>query len=320
MGSRPPASYCGRRRAPSMANEFVGKPTPRPHSHAGQTSINCEVVARDAFDGESTFETRAHAATIEVGDATRGSDRLIDSIDKEPRNAVVDDLWRRTATESNHRRAAGHRFNHHDPEGLRPVDGKKHGRGAAQECALLALVDFADVLDIGICVDQRLDPLFPIGPVSPINLGGHLQFRPNARRNFDRQIRPFFRRNASEEREISARRLGTERKQVARQAVVDHSCPIDRRHRLALIMRYRDQGRAGEDRIKTTRLGHIEAAVKRRHRAVDELPDQRIVQHIHMKVEDVKIVSQLAHGIEHHDVVGQRILHLWIEPKGDLAK
>ncbi len=43
------------------------------------------------------------------------------------------------------RRAAGHRFDHHQAERFGPVDGKQQRRGVAEEVRLLGIADLADV-------------------------------------------------------------------------------------------------------------------------------------------------------------------------------
>ena len=53
-------------------------------------------------------------------------------------HAVVDHLGHRAAVERDHRRAAGHRLDHHQAERLRPVDREQQRVGARQECRLLA--------------------------------------------------------------------------------------------------------------------------------------------------------------------------------------
>ena len=64
-----------------------------------------------------------------------------------PVSAIVDHLGHRAAVERDHRRAAGHRLDHHQAERLRPVDREQQRMRAGQERRLLAVVDLADELD-----------------------------------------------------------------------------------------------------------------------------------------------------------------------------
>jgi hypothetical protein len=49
------------------------------------------------------------------------------------------------AVEGDDGRAAGHRLDHHQAEGLRPVDGEEQGLAPERNFGLLLLVDLADV-------------------------------------------------------------------------------------------------------------------------------------------------------------------------------
>ena len=249
-----------------------------------------------------------------------GRDRLVDVLDQEAGPGVVDDFGRRSATEGDHRCAAGHRFDHHHAERLGPVDRKQQRRRFAEELGLLLLIDLADELDPRIAVDHRLDALGPVVLIDAVDLGRDLQPRADAGRDLDRAVGTFFGRNPPEKGEVAAPGRRIERQEMARQAVVDHAGPVHRRHGPALVERDRDQRRAGEDRVEATALGHVEPAVQRRHRAVDEVADQRIVQNVDVKVKDVEFVRHLAHRIQHHDVMRRRVLDAGIEPQGGVAE
>src|SRR5207249_555616 len=55
----------------------------------------------------------------------------------------------RSAVVRDHRCSARHRFDHDEPEWLRPVDGKKQCVGISQELVLFFVADFPDTLRYG---------------------------------------------------------------------------------------------------------------------------------------------------------------------------
>src|SRR3977135_949628 len=64
--------------------------------------------------------------------------------------AILDDLRHRAASERNHRRAGGQRFDQHQPERFGPIDRKQQRRSIAEKLALLGVADLADELDPGV--------------------------------------------------------------------------------------------------------------------------------------------------------------------------
>jgi hypothetical protein len=49
-------------------------------------------------------------------------DRLLRILDDETGRAILDDLRHGTLPKRDHRRATGHRLDHHQPKRLRPID------------------------------------------------------------------------------------------------------------------------------------------------------------------------------------------------------
>src|SRR5438034_369615 len=92
---------------------------------------------------EASLKHLPATPTAELWYATHRADSLIKIINDKAGHAVVDNLRNRSAAIRDNRRAASHRFNHHEPERLRPVNGKQQRLGAAQQNVFVALSDLA---------------------------------------------------------------------------------------------------------------------------------------------------------------------------------
>ncbi len=101
--------------------------------------------------------------------------------------------------------------------------------------------------------------------------------------------------------------------------MIDVADPVDRRHRIALIVRNRNQRRVSVGGVERAQLRKIEATVQGRHGLVHEAAQERIVQHVDMKVQDVELRRERSHFLEHHDMRRDRVPDLWIEPERDFA-
>ena len=98
-----------------------------------------------------------------------------------------------TATERQHRGAARHGFDHHEPKRLRPVHREEKRGGLAQEFRFLPLVDLTDELDAGT-FDEREDLGAEIVLIDPVHLGGDLERDAGGARYPDGAVRALFRR------------------------------------------------------------------------------------------------------------------------------
>src|SRR5271167_2055816 len=92
---------------------------------------------------EPLFKAPAHRPAIERHDIRQCNGRLFDAVDDAPSQRFLDHLLHRTATQRQHRRAAGHSLNHGQPERLRPVYEEHQGPSLAKKIGLLLFVDFA---------------------------------------------------------------------------------------------------------------------------------------------------------------------------------
>src|SRR5437868_1789687 len=76
---------------------------------------------------------------------------------------MINHLGDGSATKRDHRRPAGHGFDHHQAKRLGPVNRKKQGRRASEKTLLGLIVDFADQFNPG-AINERFEPLLEIGP------------------------------------------------------------------------------------------------------------------------------------------------------------
>src|SRR6185312_4563857 len=111
---------CGLGDQGQVAGVHAAPPVLRKYS-----SINAQVVVAHPARAEAVLEFRAADFSLYQRDAPGRPGGFLDVIHNETRQTVLDDFGDRTAPESNHRRAAGERFDHYQTEGLRPVYRKE---------------------------------------------------------------------------------------------------------------------------------------------------------------------------------------------------
>src|SRR5689334_19049269 len=92
-----------------------------------QALVNPDVILRHAGDREPLLEAAAHAHAVEGQHLAQFAHGLLHGVDHPTGDAVVDHLRYRTAPEGKHRRAARHRLDHDEAEGLRPFNGEEQG-------------------------------------------------------------------------------------------------------------------------------------------------------------------------------------------------
>src|SRR6266568_2458804 len=91
-------------------------------------------------------------------------------------------------------RAARHRLDRHQPEGLRPVDRHEERDRAAQEWRFLGVADLADVLDMGLR-HERPDLLLEIVLIDAVHLGRDLEGNSAMSGDADRAVDALLRRD-----------------------------------------------------------------------------------------------------------------------------
>lgn len=76
-----------------------------------------------------------------------GFNRCVDRVDHEAGDAVHHDFGHGAMREGDDGRAASHGFDHDQPKGFGPGNGKEQRVGVAQEAIFAALVDLAQEFD-----------------------------------------------------------------------------------------------------------------------------------------------------------------------------
>src|SRR4051812_3229355 len=104
---------------------------------AAKRAVHAEVVPSHARSGEARLEAPAHLRPVERRKRGQPRHRRIDRVHQEPGDAVFNDFGHRAIGPGEHRRAAGHRFDHRKAEGLGPVDGKEKAARVAEEAGLV---------------------------------------------------------------------------------------------------------------------------------------------------------------------------------------
>src|SRR5712691_1080751 len=161
-------------------------------------AVEADVILRHSRDRETLLETAAYRAAVErnhVGERVHG---LLGIVHDPAGYAVVYDFRHRPPAKGEHRRAASHRFDHHQSERLGPVDRAEKGQRLAEEGGFFAIVDFTDVFDART-VEQRLDNLAEILRVDLVDLGGDAERNAELARDIDGAIRALLARDAAQE-------------------------------------------------------------------------------------------------------------------------
>src|SRR6185436_13365273 len=196
--------------------------TPAPFDDAAVDGL---IVAAHADVAEPALEGLAADVTVELVDAARGLDEIVDRLPKMGGDAGLEDLGDGAAGEREDGRPAGHRLDHDQAERLRPVDREHERARAAEKRALLPLVDLADELDSRLA-EERPDDLLEVDLVGSLgDLRGDLERHARAARDLDGAVATLLGRDPAEERQIVARGF-VERVEVAREAVVDGRLPV----------------------------------------------------------------------------------------------
>ena len=235
----------------------------------------------------------------------RGGDCVVFVVDDAPGFAFIDDFGHRAATPRDDRRAARHRFDHHDAEGFGPIDREQQRRRVAEELRLLRIADLADERDIGRAVQQRRDLALVVRLVLAVDLRRDLQGHAHASCDGDRAIHALLRRNAAEEREIVAARIRIERQQRRRQTVVDRADPVRIAQRAALVVGNRRERELMPATVHARQILEIQAAMQRRQRVRRAIFEEGELDHVDVEVQHVELIHAAPHIEQHAHVRGE---------------
>ncbi len=114
---------------------------------ASNVCIQTNIILGHRRGGEAFLEHIANFLPRQMRRARDGLHGFVDAGDDEAGDPVVDHFRDRAVIPGDHRRAAGHRLDHDEAEGFRPVDREKQRGGIAQEIGFLVVADLADELD-----------------------------------------------------------------------------------------------------------------------------------------------------------------------------
>lgn len=288
--------------------------------HSRQAAIDREIILRHALGGEALLEGRPHLTTIQPVETSHRLRRITDGSDDVAGQAVIDHFRNRAAAERDHRRPAGHGFDHDEAERLRPVDRKQERAGIAEKFRLPLLVDLADELDIRVRGDQRRDRPVPIDLIDPVDLGRDPELHRGARGDLDGTVGPLLRRDAAEKGEVIAMGSGPEGQQIARQAVMDIAGPVEMTgQRAALVMGDGDQRHLRKGSVERLQIGQVEPAVQCRDGALGEVADERIMEQLDVEMQDVGFLRPAPDLVEHHDVERQMVLDRRVQSQRHVA-
>ena len=95
--------------------------------------VDIQVRVRHDRSSEGALECGANTMAIQLGDACDGFEGLGLRIYNESADTRLNNFGNRAAVPGDDWSSAGHGFDHHQPEGLGPVDGKDQGSGIAEE-------------------------------------------------------------------------------------------------------------------------------------------------------------------------------------------
>src|ERR1051325_3521827 len=111
------------------------------------SGIDAQIILGHSPGAEALFENSAAFFATELRDAFELVDGLLDAVDDKTRDTFIDDFRHRTAAKRHRRGAAGHSFDHHETEGLRPIDRKDLRIRVREERLLFLVADLADIFD-----------------------------------------------------------------------------------------------------------------------------------------------------------------------------
>src|SRR5215813_8397021 len=167
-----------------------------------QPFVDPDIISRHPTYGEASLELFAATCAVEREHGRQRCHRLVDRVHHRPGDAGLEDLLDRTPAEGEHGGPAGHGLDHHQAEGLGPIDGKQERTRVAEELGLLSVVDLAEVLDPR-GGEQRLDLSLEVLPVGGVHLCADVERKAGSLCDLHRTVEPLLRRDATDEGEIA---------------------------------------------------------------------------------------------------------------------
>src|SRR5215813_7697233 len=166
----------------------------------GKLSIKTDVFAGHAFGREAFLHVATYRTGIDLQIAGaarqfRGGGPNVTA------NAFLHDLVHGAAAASQDRGATRHGFNHHQPEWLVPLHGKKHGHGVRQELILFFQANLADIFN-ELSVHVGFDLALPIIFEERLDFTGDLQGNARFVGDLNRHVRALRGRDSSQKAQV----------------------------------------------------------------------------------------------------------------------
>jgi hypothetical protein len=298
--------------SPSFSTS-VAPPGVSPRPVGDQILIHRDVVGGHARRREALLEFAANAGAGQRRQPADRGHRLVDAPDDEAREAIREDFVDRSSFPGDRRGAAGHRFDHHEAEGLAPVDQKKQGARARNESPFLRIAHFANEFH-GRLPQERFDLLVVVRLVGLADLGRDAETHARPARHFNRPINALLGRDAAEEQQVVAAPIARH-EQVGGQAVIDRRVPARVRQGLALVVGNRHDRHVLVFVVQRRQVFQIEPPVQRRDVWHVRSAAERKMQIVDVIVHDVVRGDVTPDPFDHQHVVRQRIDRVRIEPQ-----
>src|SRR5215213_8010779 len=222
-----------------------------------QRMVNRLVAIRHRCRREVTFDMSAASHAVERCHFRYRLNQLLEGRANETGHAIQDDFRYRSVPAGDNRGAGRHRFDHRQPEWLRPVDREEIRVGIPQHLVLFELVDLPDIFDeTAISLDLGGDGRLIIDPIDLIDLRGNHQLHPDVTGDLDGPVGSLLRTDPTEKDEIVAR-CPAQPEVVDGDAVVDGSHPVRFWQPFPLVVADGHQSLLGEEPIDATNLVQI---------------------------------------------------------------
>ena len=226
-------------------------------------------------------------------------------IDDKAGDAVIDDFRYRAGPERDNRRAARHRFDHHQAERLRPIDRKQQSGSIGEKFLLGFIVNFADQSD-SLAVDLRFKPLLEVTPLATRHFRRDVKRHSRGARDADGDFRTLLGGKPAEKGKIGAAfEAGTE--QTGGQAVIDGAKPVRVAKRAALIVRNGNEGRSRKAADNIRHAWQIQSPMHGGEERDAEPAQQWQMQPVDMDVDHVELGGVLRHRFQQHCLRRDRI-------------
>src|SRR5512140_2576339 len=144
-----------------------------------ELAIDAQVVRRHHPGRETALESAPDLRAIEHPDPGDRRDRLVFGADDEAGDPMLDHLSHRAAVPCDDGRPTRHRLDHHQSEGLGPVDREEQRTRASEKLALRPIVDLSYELDMRGLRQKRLHLRVKIHRIGIVHLRADAQRHPD---------------------------------------------------------------------------------------------------------------------------------------------